>query len=384
MPIVTMTPAFVAVAECQRGKRKTDYYEVHHTGFVLEVRANGGRTFYYRFTDANGRQRQTKIGDAHAITLAAAKRKYQQLKAQVTIGEDPLAEKKRKRSVPLYRELAAQHIAHAKTHQKRPENTAAVIEKHLVPRWGKEPLDRITPQVLAPWAGDMRKRYAPATVGKILVTLGRSFELARQWGVPGAEVNPVRSVPRVRFDNARKRYLTAEEAERLVLCADRSINPLLGAIVRLLLLTGARKSELLQARWEHVDLGRRSWFIPDSKTGRARHVPLSSEAVRVFEGIPHVSEHVFANPRTGRAYTCIKHPWETARKAAGLEGFRIHDARHAAASFLVGAGVDLFAVGRILGHADHQSTMRYAHLANDTLLAAVEAGAAKMKEGAGQ
>jgi len=83
-------------------------------------------------------------------------------------------------------------------------------------------------------------------------------------------------------------------------------------------------------------------------------------------------------PLPGHFSAEIYNPWETARKAAGLEGFRIHDARHAAASFLVGAGVDLYALGRILGHADHQSTMRYAHLANDTLLAAVEAGAAKM------
>jgi site-specific recombinase XerD len=93
---------------------------------------------------------------------------------------------------------------------------------------------------------------------------------------------------------------------------------------------------------------------------------------------------VFANPRTGRVYTCIKHPWETARGKAGLGDLHIHDLRHSSASFMVNAGIDLFAVGRILGHADHQSTMRYAHLANDTLLAAVEAGAAKMKEGAGQ
>ena len=84
------------------------------------------------------------------------------------------------------------------------------------------------------------------------------------------------------------------------------------------------------------------------------------------------------NPETRRPYTDIKHPWETAREAAGLDGLHIHDLRHSAASFMINAGIDLFAVGKVLGHADHQSTMRYAHLANDTLLAAVEAGAAKM------
>ena len=74
----------------------------------------------------------------------------------------------------------------------------------------------------------------------------------------------------------------------------------------------------------------------------------------------------------------MKRAWDTARTAAGLSDVRIHDLRHSAASFMINAGIDLFAVGKVLGHADHQSTMKYAHLANDTLLAAVEAGAKQM------
>lgn len=88
-------------------------------------------------------------------------------------------------------------------------------------------------------------------------------------------------------------------------------------------------------------------------------------STRLRAPISRFAQHVFANPRTGEAYTCIKHPWETARRKAGLGDLHIHE-------------FDLFAVGRILGHADHQSTMRYAHLADETLMAAVEAGAAKL------
>jgi site-specific recombinase XerD len=84
------------------------------------------------------------------------------------------------------------------------------------------------------------------------------------------------------------------------------------------------------------------------------------------------------NPDTLEPFDNIKRAWDTARKAAGLPSLRIHDLRHSAASFMVNSGVDLYAVGRILGHADVQSTQRYAHLANDTLLAAVEASAAKL------
>jgi integrase len=149
-------------------------------------------------------------------------------------------------------------------------------------------------------------------------------------------------------------------------------------IVALLLLTGCRVSELLHAEWKHVDLNRRAWLIPTSKTGTSRYVPLSQAAIdvlgalRQFDGCPFV----LPNPETRQPFVSIKHAWQTARKAAKLYDLRIHDLRHSAASFMINAGVDLYTVGKVLGHADHQSTMRYAHLANETLLAAVEAGAA--------
>lgn len=166
----------------------------------------------------------------------------------------------------------------------------------------------------------------------------------------------------------------------MIAAADASRNKQLGAIVRLLLLTGMRVSELLSSRWEHVDLERRTLYVPTSKTGRSRFVPLAQAAVDVIGGLPR-GEFLFPNPRDpSRHLTTIKHGWQAARSAAGLPDFRIHDARHSAASFMVNSGVDLFAVGKVLGHANVASSARYSHLANDTLLAAVEAGAAKQAQ----
>jgi len=90
-----------------------------------------------------------------------------------------------------------------------------------------------------------------------------------------------------------------------------------------------------------------------------------------------IDKLIWAVPDTREPFVSIKHGWQGARDAAGLPDLRIHDLRHSAASFMVNSGVDLFAVGKVLGHASVQSTQRYSHLANDTLLAAVEAGAAK-------
>lgn len=181
------------------------------------------------------------------------------------------------------------------------------------------------------------------------------------------------------FDNACERFLTAEEAARLREAAAQSHNTQLQHIVGLLLLTGARVRELLDARWEHVDVEKRTWLIPTSKTGKPRRVPLPTPALAIIEALPRFKDcpWLLPNPDTLKPFVSIKHAWQRAIKVAKLPGLRIHDLRHSSASFMINSGVDLFAVGKVLGHASYQSTQRYAHLANDTLLAAVEAGAAK-------
>ncbi|WP_160730737.1 site-specific integrase [Pontixanthobacter luteolus] len=384
MTKVTLSAAKCADATCQYGKKKTDYWDKIVPGFVLEVRASGGKTYYLRYIDPHGKQRQLKIGKYEAITFGAAKVKARKLRSEVELNGNPAGRKEKKKATPTYAELAQQHIDHAKTYQKRPENTEAVLNTHLVPKWGKHRLDEITQQDISKWLAEKRTEYAPATVEKLRMMLGRSFELARQWNIPGAEINPVRAVPRFKFDNARERYLSKDEAQRLLRACKGSSNPQLWAIVSLLLYTGARKSELLNAKWEHVDLEQRSWLIPDSKTGKARRVPLSGPAAQVIEGLAEIPNcpWLLPNPETRKPYNTIKRAWATARKEAKVSGLRIHDLRHSAASFMANGGIDLFTIGRILGHADHQSTMRYSHLANDTLLAAVEAGAAGIGEAA--
>jgi integrase len=382
MPKTKLDAAFCLIASCPKGKRKETYWDTITSGFVLEVRSTGGKTYYLRYFDDAGRQRQHKIAGYADATFDQARKMAKRLRSEVVLGGNPAAQKEEKRAVITYAALAAQHIAHAKTYQKRPENTEAMINRHLLPRWGKLRLDEITQQDVAKFLAEKREAgLAPATVEKIRVTLSRSFELGARWNLPGAQRNPVKGIPRPKYSNARSRYLSTEEASRLLAAVERSANPQLKNIVGLLLLTGARVSELLHAEWQHVDTERRVWFIPDSKTGKSRHVPLSQAATDIIEGLPRwaICKYLIPNPETKLPYVSIKHAWQTARKEAALPGLRIHDLRHSAASFMINAGVDLYAVGKVLGHADHKSTMRYSHLANDTLLAAVEAGAAKLK-----
>lgn len=380
MPRVNLTPSFVASAGCEVGKGKTEWFDLSVTGFTLECRSTGGRTYYLRYFDSTGRQRQFKIGRYEDLTFAAAKKRALQLRSEVVMGGDPSAKKAEAKSIPLYSEIAASHLAYAKLHLKSWASTEMTLRVHIVPKWGKVRVTDITRQGVAQWLADKRASgLSPASVEKLRVLLGRSFELAAQDDVPGCHKNPTRGLPRKPLNNARDRFLTAEEAARLKVAVAASKNPQLQHIVGLLLLTGARMRELLDARWEHVDVERRQWYIPTSKTGRSRHVPLSTPALAIIAALPRFKGCPWLVPNidTRKPFVSIKHGWQMAIKAANLPGLRIHDLRHSAASFMVNSGVDLFAVGKVLGHASYQSTQRYSHLAQDTLLKAVEAGAAK-------
>lgn len=382
MPKQKLDASFCLLATCEPGKRKIDYYDTSITGFVLEVRPNGGKTYYLRYQDDHGRQKQHKVAAYADISFDKAKKEAQRLRSQVVLGGDPAATKEQKKAIPLYSTLAEQHLAHAKTYQRSYDTTAMYVNRHITPKWGKHRLTDITQQGVAQWLAEKAgEGLAPATVEKMRVILGRSFELAKQWGMAGSDKNPTRGIPRKPINNARDRYLNAAEAKRLMTAVEASRNPQLKFIVGLLLLTGARVSELLNAEWKHINLDRRVWLIPTSKNGKPRHVPLSKSAIDILNAVPKFDKcgYVLPNPETLKPFVSIKHGWQTARDEAKLPDLRIHDLRHSAASFMINAGVDLFAVGRVLGHADHKSTMRYSHLANDTLLAAVEAGARKMK-----
>lgn len=373
-----LTSVLSRTITCPPGTRKLVVRCTEVIGFGLEVRPSG-KTYYLYYTKPDGKAAQIKIGGYTDVQFDVAKRRAKELRSQTVLGGDPAAEKAERKSVIIYAELARQHLEHAKTYQRRPEGTEVILRR-LTKQFGKQRISDITPQAIEKYLASLRKTLAMSTVEKIRVTLHRSFALAEKWGLSGSERNPLKAVARPRFENKRERYLTGEEAAKLLKACAASSNTMLLPIVHLLLLTGARKRELLDARWEHVSIERRAWLIPDSKTGKARYVPLSQAALDVIAGLPRHPgcPWLVPNPETRQPFDNIKNGFATARKAAGLDGLRIHDLRHSAASFMVNSGVDLYAVGRVLGHADHQSTMRYSHLANDTLLAAVEAGAAKL------
>ena len=142
----------------------------------------------------------------------------------------------------------------------------------------------------------------------------------------------------------------------------------------LLLLTGGRRGEVLNARFAEFDLDQRVWRIPKTKSGRPRTVPLSAAAVELLRELEAQADgpYVCPNPKTGRPFVQVHYAWKRVLRDAGLPDMRMHDLRHSFASFLVNNGRTLYEVQRILGHHTIAITERYAHLAHESLLEAAD------------
>lgn len=266
------------------------------------------------------------------------------------------------------------YLPYVKTYKRSWETDESLLRIHLFPKFGKKHLDQITQaEIMTLHQDQLAAGAAPASANRLVILMRYIFNLALEWNIPGVQANPTKGIPLVEENNKRERYLTHEELKELSKAVRESENLMLKPIISMLILTGARKSEVLNARWEDVDLKQRLWRIPFTKSGKPRTVPLSDGAVAVLQEVPQVEgcQYIFANPDTGKPFNSIYRSWDTARKKAGLPDLRIHDLRHCFASFLINAGRTIYEVGELLGHTQIKTTMRYAHLANETLLEAV-------------
>ncbi len=291
------------------------------------------------------------------------------------MGEDLVEEKRVARAVPTFAQfIDEQYLPYVKTYKRSWNTDINLLKNHLLPRFGKRHLDTITRQDIVKMHADRRASdAAPGSANRLLIMMRYIFNLALRWEVPGIKANPCAGVPLLEVNNRRERYLSQDEAKRLYDAVCESENPMLKFIVPMLILTGARKREVLDAKWTDFDLERRIWRIPTTKAGKARHVPLADGVMNLLATMPRDLPWAFANPDTGKLYVSIYCAWHTARTKAGLSNVRMHDLRHSFASLLINSGRTLYEVQRILGHTQVNTTQRYAHLSQDTLLAASNA-----------
>ena len=392
MPSLLFSVKSLKTLICPPGRMKIDFHDKGCKGLMIEARISGQRTWYLRYRDARGNQRQFRIADAVDLSLDQVRKRADELRGQIALGQDPCEERAVLRAVPtLATFVKERYLPFAKGYKRSWHTDESMLRNHILPLFGHRHLDEIKKEdIVAMHHGRRAGGGAPGSANRLLILMRYLFNLALRWELSGLSKNPTAGVPLFEENNKFERYLTKEEAQRLYEVVSHSENRMLKFIVPMLILTGARKREVLDARWQDFDLDMRIWRIPTSKSGKARHVPLSNGALQVLAEVrveqatwPKSaldSTWVFANPDTGKPFVSIFCAWNTSRKRAGLPEVRMHDLRHSFASFLINNGRSLYEVQKILGHTQVRTTQRYAHLAQETLLDAANSAVEALGE----
>ena len=248
-----------------------------------------------------------------------------------------------------------------------------MMRLHVLPLLGQLRLDRITRTDVASLMAPMLARGLSASrINRVLAVARRSMNLLEQWDLyPGP--NPARS-PGMLREEPREHFLPREMLERLFAVLATDPDQVAAAVIALLALTGARRSEILNARFVDIDLARGLLTVPRSKSGRRRHVVLSDAAKDVLQRQPRAHGQVYVFPsarRPGQPLEGVRSAWARAKLAAALPAeTRLHGLRHTFASLCVDNGVTLYEVSKLLGHSSLAVTARYSHLRDERLIAA--------------
>ena len=340
--------------------------------FGLKVTPKGRKVYILQYR-MNNRLRRYTIGKHGAWTPDQARLEAMKLLGQIASGVDPGLTKSSSKHGFTIKDLSDRYIREHAQPNKKPKSIKEDI--------------RLLRDVLLPVIGHIQvgelnrtdvtrlhqgQRDAPYQANRVLALLSKMMNLAEKWSLRPDGSNPCRHVEKFK-ERKRERYLDTEELTRLGTVLTNATEqgselPSVIMAIRLLILTGARLSEILELRWQYVDLERSMLVLPDSKTG-FKIIPLGNAAMELLKNAPSMdgNPYVCWGQKPGSHLVGLPKAWGRIRKEAGIEDVRLHDLRHSFASYAAGKGMSLPMIGAILGHKEMSTTQRYSHLAIDPL-----------------
>jgi integrase len=394
----------------QNAKPAEKLYWIRDTlvnGFVMSVSYGGKKTYCVDYRKPNGKRATYKIGDATRYTVAEAREVAQKFLSSIEKGVDPSEPIKK---ITLGAFIKNSYERWVQEYRKSGDATLHFIKSNFDFLYDT-PLEEITIDQIDEWRAKRKKDgLKNASINRYITSLKAAISWAVKRGI--IEANPLTKLERAKeVDSVEKvRYLTDEEKERLMTALDerdREIRRARGShnewldtrhrdlipgfegkdfvdhlkpLVLLSLSTGIRRNSILSLKWGDINFDDRTILLraDSSKSGKQGYVPMNKVALDTLSlwksQLKHTSPNnlVFPSPKNGKKMGSCRRSWDSLMKRAQIKDFRWHDMRHDFASNLVMEGVDLNTVRELLGHADMKMTLRYAHLAPEAKMRAVE------------
>jgi integrase len=366
-----ITEAVAAALQAKDSDRDEFVFYALLSGYGLR-RTPAGVVIHLAVARAAGRKVRVTLGKWPALKTAEARSLAGMAIADVREGRDPLLERRARLraaavngvTVSAYAEKWMEHVR-LKRKPKTARDYTHILQNHLLPAFGHRTIAELRPDDVD--ALHVKLKHTPRMANYVVTTLGAMLRHAIQAGL--RHDNPCRDVVRYK-ENPRERFLSPREFAAAVeaidkAVADKAINPRAAAGLKLLMLTGARRSEIRAAQWSNVDWERRIIRLPDSKTNTPRTIHLNDSVLDVLRALPRDGIQVVGG---GEAF--LNAAWSVVRTRCGLGDVRLHDLRHSFASLALASGVPLAHVGRLLGHKRASTSERYAHLSSADIAAA--------------
>lgn len=384
------------------GPRRVQLSDSELPGFLVTISPTNSKTFFARYRAHGGGRaapwRWVKLGRHGVVTVEEARAAARAVLARVASGEDPASTRDERNVAPTMSMAIGEFLADSRARRKQATiaEYRRQFDRDVLPVIGTRRVTDLQAGDLARLHSSMRDR--PYLANRVIAALGAFFSWCETQGYRPRHSNPVvdvRAYPEV----GRERFLSLEELGRLGDALDRAAregllpapqrrrraavgetakhrpksadeprvaNLYAIACLRMLVLSGWRKSEALTLRWDAIDAVRRHAFLADTKTGRSAR-PLGAAVFELLASIPRQegSPFVFPGDIAGRPLTSLTATWNAVRHATGLEDVRLHDLRHTAAAMAAAGGLSLPLIGALLGHRNNGTTAKYAHLADD-------------------
>jgi integrase len=359
----------------EKGKRYS-VYDKNLPALSLRITDSGHKSFVLLLKH-NGRVLRITLGTYPKTTIAQARKKAIDKLHDIGEGKNPNQEKKKYNQESTLGQLFNDFMKRYSI----PNKKSWIYDEREIPRflghWFARKISDITKQQIQAWFETMTHENGLYQANRSLERLRAMYNKGIEWGWDG--INPTNGIKKNR-EIKRDRFLTAAEMPKFIEALNQE-QSIAREYFWILLLTGARKSNVLSMRWDDIDFNNSLWRIPETKNGEPLVLPLIPRAIDILNGIPRVSQWVFTSPNNPEQhFVDPKKAWQRILQRAGIDNLRIHDIRRTLGSWQALTGASLLVIGKSLGHKSIDATKIYARLQTDPVRNSIQIAVDKMLE----